>query len=82
VNDTPGGNAIKALHNFVERIERMEEEKSSISDDIKDIYNEAAGTGFDKKALRKLVALRKMDPDERKSQLELIDLYMVELGMV
>ena len=82
MTDTPGGNAIKALHNFVERIERMEEEKSSISDDIKDIYNEAAGTGFDKKALRKLVALRKMDPDERKSQLELIDLYMVELGMV
>jgi uncharacterized protein (UPF0335 family) len=70
------------LKAVVERIERLEEDKKSISDDIKDVYAEAKGNGFDTKALRYIVRLRKLDVDERREQEEIIATYMAALGML
>jgi uncharacterized protein (UPF0335 family) len=69
------------LKAFVERIERLEEEKRATSDDIRDVYAEAKGTGFDTKALRTIVRLRKLDTDERREQQEVLDTYLHALGM-
>ena len=69
------------LKAFVERIERLEEEKKATSDDIRDVYAEAKGTGFDTKALRSIVRLRKLDTDERREQQEVVDTYLHALGM-
>lgn len=69
------------LRAFIERIERMEEEKKAIGDDLKEIYAEAKGNGFDTKVLRKVVAIRKADPSERLEQDALLELYMQALGM-
>jgi uncharacterized protein (UPF0335 family) len=69
------------LRAFIERIERMEEEKKVISDDIKEIYAEAKGTGFDVKVIRQIVRLRKLDASERQEQEAILDLYMHALGM-
>ena len=69
------------LRAFIERIERMEEEKKAISDDIKEIYAEAKGNGFDTKVLRQIVRIRKQDANERLEQEALLDLYMSALGM-
>jgi uncharacterized protein (UPF0335 family) len=69
------------LKAFVERIERLEEEKKTTSDDIRDVYAEAKGTGFDTKALRSVVRLRKLDTDERREQQEVLDTYLHALGM-
>lgn len=77
-----GGVAADQLKAFVERIERLEEEKSAISDDIKDIYSEAKGNGYDVKVLRQVVRLRKQDNNERQEMEALLDLYMHALGMV
>ncbi len=66
---------------FVERIERMEEEKRAIADDIKEIYAEAKGNGFDTKVLRQVVKIRKQDHSERMEQEALLELYMAALGM-
>jgi uncharacterized protein (UPF0335 family) len=70
------------LRAFIERIERMEEEKAAIAADIKEIYAEAKGNGFDTKILRKIVAIRKQDANERMEQEALLELYMSALGMV
>lgn len=69
------------LRAFVERIERMEEEKKAIADDIRDIYAEAKGNGFDTKVLRQVVKIRKQDRSERLEQEALLDLYLAALGM-
>jgi uncharacterized protein (UPF0335 family) len=69
------------LKAFIERLERLEEEKKATSDDIRDVYAEAKGTGFDTKALRTIVRLRKMDTDERREQQEVLDTYLHALGM-
>ncbi|HET7382777.1 MAG TPA: DUF2312 domain-containing protein [Pseudolabrys sp.] len=69
------------LKAFVERIERLEDEKKATSDDIRDVYAEAKGTGFDTKALRTIVRLRKLDTDERREQQEVLDTYLHALGM-
>jgi len=66
----------------VERIERLEEEKKVIASDISDVYREAKGNGFDTKALRKIIAMRKMDANTRQEQESLIDTYLHALGMV
>jgi len=66
---------------FVERIERLEEEKKSISDDISDVYAELKGQGFDTKAIRTIVRLRKKDANERQEEEAILDLYMSALGM-
>jgi uncharacterized protein (UPF0335 family) len=70
------------LKAFVERIERLEEEKKATSDDIRDVYAEAKGTGFDIKALRTIVRMRKMDTDERREQQEVLETYLHALGML
>ncbi len=70
------------LKAFVERIERLEEEKKAIADDIRDVYAEAKGNGFDIKALRTIVRLRKQDKDERVEQETILQTYMVALGMI
>lgn len=76
-----GGVAGARLKSFVERIERLEEEKSAIADDIKDVYAEAKGTGFDTKTLRKIVSLRKLDVEKRREADELLELYKSAIGM-
>jgi uncharacterized protein (UPF0335 family) len=70
----------KSLRAFVERIEKLQEEKSAISDDVKEVYGEAKGTGFDPKIIRKIVALRKKDPAKRKEEDAILDLYISALG--
>jgi uncharacterized protein (UPF0335 family) len=70
------------LKAFVERIEKLEEEKKAISDDIRDVYGEAKANGFDAKALRSVVKLRKMDADERKEQDAILETYLHALGML
>lgn len=70
---------IKAI---IERIERKEEEKKTISDDIRDIYTEAKGDGYDVKALRTIVRMRKLDASERSEQEAILDTYMSALGMI
>lgn len=70
------------LKAFIERVERLEEEKKAIADDIRDVYAEAKGTGFDVKALRTIVRLRKQDADERKEQETILETYMHALGMI
>jgi uncharacterized protein (UPF0335 family) len=70
------------LKAFVERVERLEEEKKTISDDIRDVYTEAKAHGFDVKALRAIVRLRKQDVDERKEQEAILETYMHALGML
>ena len=70
------------LKSFVERIEKLEEEKKAIGSDIKDIYSEAKGTGFDTKTLRKIISERKMDAADRDEQAALLDVYKHALGMV
>ena len=77
-NDSVDGDQIRA---FVERIERMQEERKAISDDIAEIYAEAKGNGFDTKVLRMIVRIRAQDHSERMEQEALLDLYMSALGM-
>ena len=69
------------LNAFVERIERLEEEKKAIADDIRDVYAEAKGTGFDVKALRAVVALRKKDRQEVAEHKAILDTYLAAIGM-
>ncbi|RWF33740.1 DUF2312 domain-containing protein [Mesorhizobium sp.] len=70
------------LRAFIERIERLEDEKKTISDDIKDVYSEAKGTGFDTKAMREIIRLRKKDQAERQEAESILDLYKAALGMI
>ena len=70
------------LKAFVERIERLEEEKASIAGDVKEVYAEAKAQGFDTKILRKVVSLRKRDAAERREEEEILDLYLQALGMM
>ena len=69
------------LRSFIERIERLEEEKKALSDDIREIYSEAKGTGFDIKVLRQIIKLRKMDASDRNEMEEVLDVYKRALGM-
>ena len=70
------------LRAFIERIERLEEEKKTISDDIKDVYGEAKSTGFDPKILKQVIAIRKQDSDERAEHDAILDTYLIALGMI
>lgn len=70
------------LKSIIERIERLEEEKKAIADDIKDVYAEAKGNGFDTAALRKIISLRKKDVDQRREEEAVLELYMHALGML
>lgn len=77
----PGGVAGDQLRTIVERVERLEEEKQTIADDIKDVFAEAKSNGFDVKALRALIRLRKQEPNERQEHEAILDVYMHALGM-
>jgi uncharacterized protein (UPF0335 family) len=68
------------LRAFIERIERLEEEKRAIADDIKEVYAEAKGTGYDIKIMRKIISLRRQDRDKRREEEEILDLYLSALG--
>jgi uncharacterized protein (UPF0335 family) len=78
-----GTNEINAGHlrAFVERIERLEEEKKALSDDIKDVFGEAKANGFDVKIMRKILSIRKQDRDKRIEEETILDLYLAALGM-
>ena len=81
-----GDNSLKAgadqLKAFVERIERLEEEKKTLSDDIRDVYAESKSNGFDTKALREVIRLRKQDASERAERQAILDTYLHALGML
>lgn len=74
--------ASRQLKSFVERIERLEEEKKGIADDIRDVFAEAKGQGFDTKVMRQVIRLRKKDVAERQEEEALLDLYLHALGMI
>nr|CAE29631.1 conserved unknown protein [Rhodopseudomonas palustris CGA009] len=83
VQEDPATNFAKdQLRAIIERIERLEEEKKTISDDIRDVYAEAKGNGFDVKALRTIVRMRKQDANERAEQETILETYMQALGML
>ena len=81
-DQSTGGITGQRLISFIERIERLEEEKAGLASDIKDIYAEAKGTGFDVKTMRKIIRLRKMDTDKRHEEEALLDLYKTAIGIV
>ena len=75
------GVASEQLRSIVERVERLEEEKKAIADDIKDIFAEAKANGYDTKALRKLISLRRKRVEERQEEEAILQTYMAALGM-
>src|ERR1700761_4374240 len=77
-----GGIAGDRLKSFIERIERLEEEKAALANDIKEVFAEAKGTGFDTKIMRQIIRMRKMDKDDLDEQETLIDIYKRALGML
>jgi len=81
ITETSQTVAAGQLRAFIERIERLEEEKKAIADDIKEVYAEMKGTGFDTKAVRAIIRLRKQDQAERQEAEAILDLYMAALGM-
>ena len=81
MNDVAGV-AGDRLRSFIERIERLEEEKATLSEDIKEVYSEAKGTGFDVKIMRQIIRLRKMESGDRSEMEEILDVYTRALGMM
>jgi len=79
--DDVGGVSGQRLNAFFDRIERLEEEKAALAEDIKEVYAEAKAVGFDVKIMRRILKLRKMDPDQRQEEDHLLDLYMSAIGM-
>lgn len=79
-NDT-GGVSGQRLKAFIERVERLEEEKSGLAEDIKDIMAEAKAVGFDTKTMRKIIRLRKMDKEKRQEEDQLLELYKSAIGL-
>lgn len=77
-----GGIAADQLKSFIERIERLEEERKSLATDIKEVFAEAKGTGFDPKIMRQIIKIRRMDKDDLDEQEALLDVYMRALGML
>ena len=79
-SDVLNSTAQGQLRAFVERIERLEEDKAAVSEDLKEVYAEAKGTGFDGKILRMVVRIRKQDKAKRQEQEALVDLYLSAIG--
>ena len=77
---TTEGVVASRLRSFVQRIERLEEEKASLAQDIREVYSEAKGEGFDVKVLRRIISLRKKDPEKRREEEELLEIYLAALG--
>lgn len=82
MTETIGDNAKQQLKSIIERIERLEDERDVISADIRDIYTESKGNGFDVKALRTIVRLRKQDQNKRQEEETILETYMQALGML
>lgn len=82
IPDDVHGVARDQLRAFCERIERLEEEKKTIADDVKDVYAEAKASGFDTKILKKVIALRKKDEQERMEEEAILETYLLALGMI
>lgn len=76
-----GGIAGDRLRSFIERIERLEDERRALGEDIREVYSEAKGAGFDAKIMRQVVRIRKLDQNERDEQEALLETYMAALGM-
>jgi len=76
-----GGVSGQRLKAFIERIERLEEEKAALADDVKDIFAESKAVGFDVKTIRKVIRLRKMDKEKRQEEEELLELYKAAIGL-
>lgn len=76
-----GGVSGQRLKAFIERVERLEEEKQAISEDIKEVFGEAKSTGFDVKIMRRIIKLRKMDTQKRREEDEILDLYKAAIGL-
>src|SRR5487761_1352622 len=77
-----GGIAGDRLRSFIERIERLEDERRALGEDIREVYSEAKGAGFDVKVMRQIVRIRKLDQNERDEQEALLETYMAALGML
>ncbi len=77
-----GGVAVDQLKSIIGRVEKLEEEKAAISADIRDVFAEAKGNGFDVKAIRAIIKIRKMEPQEREEQETVLDTYLHALGML
>ncbi len=75
------GIAGEQLLNYIQRIERLEEEKTNLTADVRDVYREAKGMGFDTKIVRELIKLRKMEPNDRQELEALIESYKIAIGM-
>lgn len=78
---TKSGFAKEHLRSFIDRIERLEEEKAALTADIREVYSEAKGQGFDTKIMRQVVRIRKLDSADRQEQEAVLDLYLSALGM-
>ena len=76
-----GGVTGERLKSLIERVERLEEEKAALAEDIREVYSKAKGSGFDVKIMRQIVRLRKMDTSDRQEQEAILDTYMAALGM-
>ncbi|MDQ2633447.1 MAG: DUF2312 domain-containing protein [Pseudomonadota bacterium] len=81
ITETSQTVAAGQLRAFIERVERLEEEKSQLQEDIKEVFAEMKGTGFDTKAVRTIIRLRKKDANERQEEEAILDLYKAALGM-
>jgi uncharacterized protein (UPF0335 family) len=79
---TYGGIAGEQLRQYIQKIERLEQEKADLASDIRDAFAEAKGNGFDPKVMRQVIKIRKMDQNERAEQEELLDIYKHALGML
>ncbi len=77
-----GGVAVDQLRSIIERVERLEEEKAAIASDIKDVFAEAKGNGYDTKAIKQILKIRKMEAHERDEQEAVLDTYLRALGML
>lgn len=69
------------LKSFIQRVEKLEEDKHAVNEDIKEVYAEAKGTGYDTKIIRKIIVLRRIEPEKRREADELLDLYKTAVGM-
>ena len=79
--DNSTGVSGERLRSFIKRIEKLEEDKAAVGEDLKEVYSEAKGTGFDTKIMKKIVSIRKMDRDSRIEEETILDLYLAALGM-
>ncbi|MFY9286993.1 MAG: DUF2312 domain-containing protein [Alphaproteobacteria bacterium] len=79
--DASGAVSSERLRSIIKRIEKLEEDKAAVGEDLKEVYSEAKGTGFDVKIIRQIVRIRKMELEKRREQEELLELYKSALGM-